>query len=116
MGRVAMFGLCFAGMLAGTPPPLAAGAERASMTYRDGRLSASIVAVPIRQVIGEIGRLSGMAVEGAAALDDAPVSVSFVDLPLANAFERILGATSFALVVSSEGGVSHPSRIVILPS
>ena len=78
---------------------------------REKIASASIVAAPIRQVVDEIGRLSGTAVDGIAALDDEPVSTSFVDLPLTDALERVLGARSFALVVSG----SRPSRIVILP-
>ena len=78
-------------------------------------LSASLVAAPIRQVVGEIGRLSGADVQGIAALDDERVSTSFVDLPLASALERVLGARSFALVVAAEGGIARPSRIVILP-
>jgi hypothetical protein len=67
-------------------------------------------------VVDEIGGASGVAVEGIAGLDDELVSTSFVDLPLANALERVLGTRSFTLVVSSEGGMAHPSRIVIPPS
>src|ERR1051325_5769892 len=87
MRRIAICALVFVSLLAG--PPVARGAGRTSMTYRDGRLSASIVAAPVRQVVDEIGRLSGAAVDGDAALDDEPVSTSFADLPLTNALERV---------------------------
>jgi hypothetical protein len=110
IGRATRLAVLIAGLLAEV-----ATAQPAGMTFRDGRLSASIVAAPIRQVIGEIGGVTGVQVEGVATLDDELVSTSFVDLPLANALERVLGARSFALVVGAEGGGSHPSRIVILP-
>src|SRR5262245_60152450 len=62
---------------------------------QDERMTARIIAIPLRQVMEEIGRLSGARVWWMSQGGEEPVSVAFLALPLSEALRRILGQKNF---------------------
>src|SRR5262245_30869793 len=71
-----------------------AAAERDPSTWlrlNDGRLSARIRGTPLPDVLGEVGRLAGAAVDWRGTDSSQTVAMEFADLPLSDAIARLLG-------------------------
>lgn len=97
--------------------PVAANATetiRLEMQLRDGRLSAHVVEAPFTMVLAEIARLSGASVTGVDPADVAPRTVTFSDLPLADALERLLHGRNHLLVYGNDARGARVRRIVLL--
>jgi hypothetical protein len=74
------------------------------ITLQDGRLTAQVVATPLRQVMEEMSRLSGARVRWVSGqAKEKPVSVEFTALPLPEALRRILREMNFLLFYTSTG-------------
>jgi len=110
--RLALFGL-LAGL---TVVQAAAGAASVRMTLNGGLLTAEIAGAPLRQVMEEVGRLTGAEVRWLGAAGDERISLSFADVPLADAIGRMLGARSFLLVAPAAGSPLSIIRVDILAS
>lgn len=91
----------------------AAADELKNLTFQNGRLSAHFSAAPIRQVMEQLSSLTGARVCWLHQAEDTPVSVSFTDLPLADALRRILGERNFMLFYRSRGQETWLSEIWI---
>jgi len=63
---------------------------RPEVRWVEERLSVEAQAIPRAQLLEEVTRVTGLALQGAAPLDE-PVSVSFADLPLAEALALLGG-------------------------
>ena len=97
--------------------PVAASATdpiRLELQLRDGRLSAHVVGAPFTRVMAEIATLSGASVTGVDAADVAPTTVTFSDLPLADALERLLQGRNHLLVYANDARGVRVRRIVLL--
>lgn len=73
------------------------------MTLQDGKLTARIMAAPLRQVMEEVSRLSGAQVLWLSQAGEEPVSVEFSALPFSEALRRILGERNFLLFYTTMG-------------
>lgn len=71
------------------------------ITLREGKLSARIVATPLRQVIAEIRRLSGAQIRWLNEGGEELISIEFSNLPVAEALQQILAEKNFLLFYSS---------------
>jgi hypothetical protein len=78
--------------------------------YRDGRLSASIRGVPLDDVLRAVAAETGVRFEG-TPLDERDVFKRFDDVPLAEAFRRLIGRQNFTLVYGADG---RPSRVELM--
>jgi len=67
------------------------------LTFHDWKLTARITAVPLRQVLDEVGRLSGVHIRWTNAGGADPISMEFIALPLADALARLLAGQNFML-------------------
>jgi hypothetical protein len=68
------------------------------LLFQDGKLAARVAMVPLRQVMEEIGRLSGAQVRWMdAEVGEQMVSIEFTALPLSEAVRRILSARNYLL-------------------
>lgn len=84
------------------PTPSALGSTPVGIpgqiTLQDGKLTARIATVPLRQVMEEISRLSGAQVRWMdSVVREQTVSVEFTALPLSEAVRRILRTRNFLL-------------------
>jgi hypothetical protein len=85
------------------------------ITLQDGKMTARIVAAPLRRVIEEVSKLSRTQVRWLSLDGEEPVSVEFTDLPFSEALRRILGEKDFVLFYpSAREGVRLP-QIWIYP-
>lgn len=100
-------------VLCGIRTSRSAADERKNLTLQNGRLSAHLSAAPIRQVMEQLGSLTGARVLWLSQAEDTPVSVDFTDLPLADALRRILGERNFMLFYRSQGQETWLSEIWI---
>ena len=64
--------------------------------YRNDRMSVDLRGAPLADVIGELGRQSGATIRGNAC-KSREVNLSFDDVPLPQALERVLGEQNFTL-------------------
>lgn len=87
---------------------------RLEMQLRDGRLSARVVKAPFTTVLAEIATLSGASVTGVDPSDVAPTTVTFSDLPLADALDRLLEGRNHLLVYGNDARGARVRRIVLL--
>jgi len=72
------------------------------ITLQDGRLTAQVAATPLRQVMEEMSRVSGVRVRWFSDhAEEKPVSVEFTALPLPEALRRILKEMNFLLFYTS---------------
>jgi hypothetical protein len=78
--------------------------------YRNGRLSASIRGVPLDDVLRAVATETGVRFEG-TPLDERDVFKRFDDLPLVEAFRRLIGRQNFTLVYGADG---QPSRVELM--
>lgn len=67
------------------------------VAWRDQRLSVDGAGAPIVQVLSEVARRTGIAVEGAAGLSGV-THAQFANLPLAQALSQLLPGVNFAIV------------------
>jgi hypothetical protein len=82
----------------------AAAFSPGQIALQDGKLTAQIVAAPLRQVMEEMSRLSGARVRWLSGqAEEKPVSVEFTALPLPEALQRILREMNFLLFYTSTG-------------
>ncbi len=82
----------------------AAAALPGQLSLQDGKLTARLIATPLRQVMEEVSRLSGARVRWLSSqAAEKPVSVGFTALPLPEALRRILGETNFLLFYAPGG-------------
>jgi hypothetical protein len=99
--RVVLLGCALWGAPVPTPQALGATTRKipGQMTFHDGQLTARIATAPLRQVMAEVSRLSGVQVRWMdAAVGEQAVSVECRDLALAEAVRRMLRATNFLFV------------------
>jgi hypothetical protein len=83
------------------------------LTLCHGRLTAQIKAVPLRQVMAEVGELSGARVVWLQQSGQQNVTVDFRDVPLPRALRLILGQKNFLLFYSAAGRETRLSQIWI---
>jgi hypothetical protein len=84
-----------------------------ALTLQDGKLTARLAAVPLRQVITEISRLSGAQVSWLGQQDESPVSADFSALPVVEALERLLRRKNFLLLYASSAQDARLTQIWI---
>jgi hypothetical protein len=127
MKRKAMLILCFLFLFIWWSELLLAGEEkRLNITIRDGKVSADIYQIPIREVVSEIGKKWGIIVEVYGKVDqDRLIYTQFEDLPLREGLDRVLRGTNFVYTEngklyllgfgdpSSKKEASHTSIITI---
>jgi hypothetical protein len=94
--------LVLAGVLAAPASTPAASAGGPALTLTDGRLTARVMAVPFRQVMEELSRITGVAIRSTGEDGAQLISVTFDDLALDEAIRRIV-RDDFALA-TGEGG------------
>lgn len=96
---------------------LAANAKAAAfpgtLTLQEGKLTARIAAIPLRQVITEVARLSDAQVLWLGPQDLRPVSVAFSSLSIAEALERLLPQKNFLLLYASKDNDARLRQIWI---
>jgi HEAT repeats len=82
--------------------------------WKQQRLSLTAEDVPVWEVLSEVARKTGVEVQGARALRQS-ANLRFTNLPLRDAFEKILAGVSFAFVESptATGSVSHLTVMVL---
>ncbi len=73
-----------------------------SIRYRDDRMSVDVQGAPLADVIDELGRQSGASIRGRVR-KPRELSLSFDDVPLPDALERVLGEQNFTLRYGSDG-------------
>jgi hypothetical protein len=84
------------------------------ITFQDGKLTARIAMVPLRQVMEEISRLSGAQVRWMdAEVGEQTVSIEFTAVPLSEAVRRILSARNFLLWYAAHGEGTRLTQIWI---
>jgi hypothetical protein len=83
------------------------------MALQGGRLTARIVAVPLPQLIEQVGKLTGARVRWLSPKEETRVSMEFTDAPLPQALRQILGRRNFLLFYTSTGEGAKLSRIWI---
>jgi len=89
-------------------------ASKLEVTLENGTLTAQLLRAPLRRVLEEIGNVTGAEVRGLEVAGNETISVSFAQLPLQEAIERILRTKSFALVTTGADGHMGVTRIVII--
>ena len=67
------------------------------LTIAEGRISASVKAVPLGRVLKELGRQANIRVYVSAAIAEERVSVGFTNKPLAKGIKKLLTNKSYAL-------------------
>lgn len=96
---------------------LAANAKAAAfpgtLTLQEGKLTAHVAALPLRQVITEVARLSGAQVLWLGQQDERPISVAFSSLSIAEALERLLPQKNFLLLYASKDNDARLRQIWI---
>ncbi len=85
------------------------------ITLQDGKMTARIMAAPLRRVIEEVSKLSGAQVRWLSLDGKEPVSVEFTDLPFSEALRRILGEKDFVLFEPSARERARLPQIWIYP-
>lgn len=85
------------------------------ITLQDGKMTAQIVAAPLRRVIEEVSKLSRARVRWLGLDGEEPVSVEFTDLPFSEALRRILGEKDFVLFYPSARVKARLPQIWIYP-
>jgi hypothetical protein len=85
------------------------------ITLQDGKMTARIVAAPLRRVIEEVSKLSGAQIRWLSQGGEEPVSVEFTDLPFSEALRRILGEKDFVLFYPSAREGARLPQIWIYP-
>src|SRR5215510_2555090 len=102
-------GLLVSVVLSNTPAvasPPKDGAFPGKLTLQNETLAAQVTAVPLGQVMAELGRLSGAQVIWRTPRDEKPFSVEFPALPLTEAITRLLREKNFMLFYSpTKGGL-----------
>jgi hypothetical protein len=86
------------------------GAPRNVITYRSDRLSVRLTAVPLEEVMTDLGQTTGAAVYGTVR-EPRDVSAVFDEVPLVEALHRLLGDQNF-VVKYGQGG--RPRAIKLL--
>lgn len=84
-----------------------------TLALHEGKLTAKLSAAPLRQVMQEIGNLSGAEIIWLQQDGAGTVSVNFKDVPFTRALRLILGEKNFLLFYSSTDGEAHLSQIWI---
>lgn len=85
------------------------------ITLQDGKMTARIVATPLRRVLEEVSKLSGAQARWLSLDGEEPVSVEFTDLPFSEALRRILGEKDFVLFDPSARERARLPQIWIYP-
>jgi hypothetical protein len=97
-------------------PGTAAGPFPGIITFRDEQLTVRITAAPLRQVMGEISRLSGAQVRWLSQEGEDLTSVEFTALPVTDALRRLLGGRNFLLFYTATGEETKLTQIWISAS
>jgi len=84
-----------------------------TLSLHKGRLTAKLSAVSLRQVMEEIGELSGAEIVWLQKNAGGMVSANFSEVPFTRALRLLLGKRNFLLFYSSEEGESQLSQIWI---
>lgn len=102
-------------ILSGLPSAPAAVAEPSDGTVRwsDGKLSVQVERAPLGAVLSAVGRMTGVAIEGADGLDGV-TTADFRDMPLEPAIRTLLRGTSYVLVNDTPDGAVN--RVIVLRS
>jgi len=93
----------------------AAAALPGQFTLQNGRLTAQVVAIPLRQVMEEMSRVSDVRVRWFSDhAEEKRVSGEFTALPLPEALQRILREMNFLLFYTSTGNSTKLTEVWIL--
>ncbi len=83
----------------------AAQEPESRIAYRNDRLSVTVTATPLAEVLAEIQRVTGAAV-GGEAVAAREVTMQFDDLALAEGLQRLLGEQNFTIRYGERGRVA----------
>lgn len=86
-----------------------------AMKFHRGKLTVRITSTPLRQVMQDLGRVTGARVSWKGQEITKKVSVQFMDLPLDKAIARILRGESYVLSYTSAKEESKLDTIIIWP-
>jgi hypothetical protein len=84
-----------------------------TLAFHEGKLTAKLNAVPLKQVMQEIGDLSGAEIVWLQQDGAGTVSVDFSNVPFTRALRLILGEKNFLLFYSLADDEAHLSQIWI---
>ncbi len=104
--RVRLFGVVTVLILASFAPSLRAATPTPTpgvVRYEAGRLTVSVVDVPLDRLLAEIAAATHATVRGSVAA--RPVSIDLSRVPLADGLARIFGAESFMLTYAGDGSL-----------
>jgi hypothetical protein len=96
---------------------LPASAQQLSLQIRDGMVTMTASAVPVRQVLAEWARVGGTKVVGAERIPAQPLTLTLENVPEAKALDIILrGAAGYVAATRAVpgGGLSSYDRILVL--
>lgn len=96
-GRIAMLALPFLILVFASPTLAGMETQALNIHYQKGFLSVSAHRAGMGDVLGEIGRQSGISVESSLRLDNT-VSIQFAEQPLEEGLKRILKNYSYSLL------------------
>lgn len=86
------------------------------LLLQDGKLTAQVTGIPLRQVIDEIARLSKARVRWLGPVAEEPVTVACTNASLSRALRLILGGRNFLLLYASASEDAQLNQIWISPA
>jgi hypothetical protein len=81
--------------------------------FQNEQLTTTITTTPLREIMEELHRVSGVQVRWLDAEGEEPVSMNFVALPLSKAIPRLLRERNFLLFYSSTGEGARLTQVWI---
>lgn len=98
----------------------AAISTASSIEFKDGRLSVAVDAMPLRQLMAEVSRQSGIAIQFIGEHPASTVNMQFSDSLLEPGLRRLLGATNsiFVFAEAEDGAINDGqlAKVLILPA
>lgn len=98
----------------------AAISTASSIEFKDGRLSVAVDEMPLRQVMAEVSRQSGIAIQFIGEHPASTVNIRFSDSLLEPGLRRLLGTTNniFVFAETDDGAIidGQLAKVLILPA
>lgn len=93
-----------------------ASAQALKLSFSDGRVSIEATSVPIRAILNEWAKLGGTKVVGAERIAGAPLTLTLVDVPEAQALDIVLRSVAGYLAAprGTVAGASIYDRILVM--
>ncbi len=91
----------------------ARNAARSIVTLSDGRLTVSLRAATLREVMEAIARQAAIRFHFKGSGADVTVTAAFVGLSLEDGLRRLLRDTNYLIVWSWKGQTKHPARVTV---